>query len=77
MSNPLPNLSGGYLKVSIDWNQIDTSVPIEKPELLQKFLSDVLGTELLSKPTRFGMIAIKEKIGTAVYVHFVSVIILQ
>ncbi|WP_041081612.1 hypothetical protein [Thermotoga profunda] len=78
LPNPLPALSGGYLKVSVNWSQVDANIiRVENPDLLHKLLSQILGTELPSKPIGFGLISISEKIGAAVYVHIIKVVILK
>lgn len=78
LPNPLPPLSGGYLKVSVNWNQVETDmIRVENPELLHKLLSQILGTELPSKPIGFGLISIKEEVGRAVYIHIVKVVLLK
>ncbi|HEY8541831.1 MAG TPA: hypothetical protein VIL29_05575, partial [Pseudothermotoga sp.] len=70
--------SGGYLKVSVNWSQVDANIiRVENPDLLHKLLSQILGTELPSKPIGFGLISISEKIGAAVYVHIIKVVILK
>lgn len=78
LPNPLPALTGGYLKVSVNWSQIDADIiRVENPELLHKLLSQILGTELSSKPIGFGLISITEKIGAAVFIHIIKVVVLK
>ncbi len=63
LPNPIPPLSGGYLKVSVNWNQVETEmIKVENPELLHKLLSQILGTELPSKPIGFGLSASKKRL---------------
>lgn len=78
LPNPLPALSGGYLKISVNWNQVDKEIiKVENPELLHKLLSQILGTELGAKPLGFGLIGIKEQVGMAVYNHIIKVVIVK
>ncbi|MFN3282631.1 MAG: hypothetical protein ACK40Q_00150 [Pseudothermotoga sp.] len=78
LPNPLPPLSGGHLRVSVNWSQVETDIiRVENPELLHKLLSQILGSELPSKPIGFGLISIREEVGRTVYIHIVKVVLLK
>lgn len=78
LPNPLPPLSGGTLRVSVNWSQIDADIiRVENPDLLHKLLSQILGAELPSNPIGFGMLSITEKIGSLYYIHIIKVVILK
>ncbi|MEJ5230299.1 MAG: hypothetical protein WHT65_09885 [Pseudothermotoga sp.] len=76
LPNPLQPLSGGYLRVSILWNLVDSEIiRIENPDVLHTLISKIFGIDLPSKPLGFGMIAIGEK--NSLSVHTVMVIVVK
>ncbi|MEJ5230526.1 hypothetical protein ACSFC1_10460 [Pseudothermotoga sp. U03pept] len=76
--NPLGNLSGGMLKVNVNWQLVEAYAQrIDNPELIG-IIGKLLHVQLPERPKFFGMglFTVQEKIGNIYYPHVVTVYLL-